>query len=786
MSLSCRHAWTRCSRLTTRPARGLSSLAKQNAFLDIHEEVQHALAKNIPVVALETAVVTHGFPAPENLQLAKSLEEIVRSTGCVPATMGLLDGRIKIGLKDAELERLANSSKPVKVSRRDIGPALAKRVEGGTTCSATLICAAMAGIKVFATGGLGGVHRGGENCAFSTSYRKRDLQLIAGGLYIALDVSADLPELSRCPVGLVSAGVKSILDIGRTLEYLETLGVPVLAYGETTDFPAFFSRKSGFQAPYNVNTPRAAAEILYAQAQLGLQHGALIAVPIPEKFEAAGQEIQKAVDQAVAESEANGVSKLGKAATPWLLTRIGELTQRRSLASNIALLENTALIGGQIAVEYSKLGTDAHIASSYVQYKPTIISKASENTTPVKPAPAKLVVAGTAAVDITAHASPTADAALSVHSTSPGSVCMSLGGVARNVAEAAHKMSASSDVLLVSPIGDDGFGRLLTTETESLGMRTDGFIRVGGRSAVCNMLLSGDGNLMGGVADMGITEDASAEQIEELIADRRPSIVSLDGNLSTSTISKLVAFCNGRGIHVFFEPTSITKSTRIIPAVADHLQLGRKTPAVGFISPNLLELSQLYEAASSDPHNLTSHPEWWTSIDRYQLGQDFRDGLAKLSRKSVSDNGRSEEKLGFLADRGVVQMAVNLLPFFQRIIIKCGPHGVVVVMHVPTEAAAQSGWLNASVDRAIIVANDRSEVVVVRHFPAQPAPGIVNVTGAGDTFVGVLLASLLKEPELFDSPESLERYISLAQQGAVLTLQSPLAISPELATLRIG
>jgi len=284
------------------------------------------------------------MPAPTNLEVGRKLEEIVRKEGAVPATIGIVNGRVKIGLEGADLVRLADKSRaagegPVKVSRRDIGPVLSLKKDGGTTICSTLIFAALAGIKVIATGGLGGVHRGGEN---------------------SLDISADLHELSRCPIAVVSCGVKSILDIGRTLEYLETLGVPVVTYGSNHNFPAFYSGSSGFKSPWKVDNPRLAAQILLSQWKLGLENGTIFAAPIPDAFLSQGAEIQGAIDQAVAESEQNGISRKGNDVTPWLLGRVVELTGGKSLESNIALLENAAGIGARIATEYALLQDELH------------------------------------------------------------------------------------------------------------------------------------------------------------------------------------------------------------------------------------------------------------------------------------------------------------------------------------------------------------------------------------------------------------------------------------------
>ncbi|KAG9222759.1 hypothetical protein CCMSSC00406_0004673 [Pleurotus cornucopiae] len=742
-------------RVCKRPhgSRGLASvLNKRDLPVDIHPEVEAALAENRPVVALETAVVTHGFPYPENAKLAKSLEEIVRKNGSTPATVGLVNGRIKIGLKQSELELLAEpEASPVKISRRDIAAAIVAKANGGTTCCATLIFAALAGIKVFATGGLGGVHRGGEN---------------------TMDVSADLGELTRCPVGLVSAGVKSILDIGRTLEYLETLGVPVISYGKTTDFPAFFSPKSGFQSPWNVDNPVSAAQILYTQHQLGLQNGALIACPIPEQYEAAGASIQKAVEQAVAESEANGVNKLGKAATPWLLMRIGELTKGESLASNIALLENTAAIGGQIAVQYAKLAQNSDIAhrDTTPAARP-VVDIPSKQTSPEHP---RLLVIGCAAIDISAQASPDVESALAAHSTIPGSVSLTLGGVGRNIAEAAHRLSPT-DTKLISAIGDDSFGRLLLSELDKMGLRTDGLVKCPGRTSVCNMTFDGKGHLISGVADMEVIAELNEDKIANAIAETMPSIVALDGNLKPNLINRVVDLCSSRGIHIFFEPTSLTKATAILPAVTQNDLRTPGDKAKISISPNLLELDHIYNITRQSESPKAS--SWQTSYEAAFHGR-LGDGLADLASREDSFDG--------IWARGSIHRAVHLLAHFQHILMKCGEHGVVVVFRLDPETLAQSGWAkNDQLPPNAIVAEVASgEAVVIAYFPALVAKTLVNVTGAGDSFVGALLASMMEHPSLFQEPKLLDDAIHLAQQAAILTLASPLAVAPEISKLR--
>lgn len=783
LQASFRGIFTNQRLISLRKASSLSAARGRRAPIDVHPEVEDALATGKPVVALESTIITHGMPYPTSLEMVQSVERIVRSTGSIPATIAVIAGRIKIGLHPAELERLADQhSNPtaVKLSRRDIAAAIVLKKDGGTTCCSTLIFAALAGIKVFATGGLGGVHRGGEK---------------------TMDVSADLHELTRCPVGLVSAGVKSILDIRRTLEYLETLGVPVVSYAETHDFPAFYSGRSGFESPWRINDPRTAAQILHTHWQLGMSNGALFAVPIPAEYEAVGSALQEAVEQAVRESEEQNISSLGKAVTPWLLNRVSELTQGKSLASNIALVENTALVGGRIAVEYAKIAGDRHDQDQCypVTGKPdephSASDVASSGTTDDfkgQPLPnASLVVVGCAAVDITSQ--PLTDSDLGHQSTFPGKVSMSLGGVGRNIAEAAHRvLSSHSDessaaTLLVSLVGDDSFGRLLSEETRMLGMRTDGLISVrGGRSSVCSLLLEGSGALRAGVADMDLVRNMDGHVAREFILAHKPKLLAVDGNLSPDTLKVVVSECSRNGVDIFFEPTSVVKSASILPAIAGNLDQLPWSP-ITFASPNLLELAHLYQQAQL--LNLTSHDRWWQVLDSLGLGSKFRTDLDLLSRREASSHDTSRGNLAFLVEKGVAQMAINLLPFFRHLVIKCGDLGVVVVMCFTGDDAAESSWSTESTNhhkRYVVSHSPTSgDIVVLQHFPAMqlPSDALVNTTGAGDSLVGALLAALVQSPKAFHSTISLQRTIDVAQHAALLSLQSPLAVSPLLSSL---
>ncbi|MCZ7532477.1 MAG: pseudouridine-5'-phosphate glycosidase [Acidimicrobiia bacterium] len=299
--------------------------------LVLTDEVARALSDQTPVVALESTIISHGMPYPQNVEMATDVERIIREGGAVPATIAVLDGSPRVGLTDDDLHLLATSPDVSKISTRDLPYAVSQGIHGATTVASTMRLAALAGISVFVTGGIGGVHRGAER---------------------TYDVSADLTELSLTNVAVVSAGVKSILDIGLTLEALETLGVPVVAYG-TDEFPAFFSRNSGHAAPMMLDTPADLAALMVTKWRLGLTGGVAIVNPIPAEDEIPAADISVIIEEALADMDAHGVH--GKEATPFLLGRIVEITKGASLTANIALVNNNARLGTQVAREYTSL-----------------------------------------------------------------------------------------------------------------------------------------------------------------------------------------------------------------------------------------------------------------------------------------------------------------------------------------------------------------------------------------------------------------------------------------------
>jgi len=306
--------------------------AVRAAVIEVAAEVTEALSQGRAVVALESTIISHGMPYPDNLTTAAQVEAVVRDNGAVPATIALVDGRLRVGLDEAALQRLARGEDVVKASRRDLPALMVREATAGTTVAATMYLAHLAGIRVFATGGIGGVHRGAEH---------------------TFDVSADLTELGSTPVAVVCAGAKSILDLPKTLEVLETHGVPVLGYG-TDEFPAFFSRSSGLSVDHRVDGAAAAAAVLARHAELGLPGGVLVVNPIPVADEVPAAEIDDRIEQALADADREGVTR--KDVTPYLLARINELTDGRSLVANIALIKNNAAVAAQIAARLAPLG----------------------------------------------------------------------------------------------------------------------------------------------------------------------------------------------------------------------------------------------------------------------------------------------------------------------------------------------------------------------------------------------------------------------------------------------
>lgn len=303
---------------------------KLNDFIDIHPEVENAIENKQPIVALESTIISHGMPYPKNVETAFMVEETVRSNKAIPATIAIINGRLKVGLTNKEIEFLATNEEVKKVSRRDLPITIAQKLSGSTTVASTMIIASLTRIAIFATGGIGGVHRGAEN---------------------SMDISADLEELAKTNVCVVCAGPKAILDIGLTLQYLETKGVPVIGY-KTSELPAFYSSESGFDVDYKIDSALEIAEILTTKWNLLIDGGVLVANPIPIAFELETSIMNGAINQAIIDADNENIT--GKEITPYLLSKVNEITQGKSLDANIKLIQNNAALAAKIALHYSK------------------------------------------------------------------------------------------------------------------------------------------------------------------------------------------------------------------------------------------------------------------------------------------------------------------------------------------------------------------------------------------------------------------------------------------------
>ncbi|KAJ2468504.1 hypothetical protein GGI03_000956 [Coemansia sp. RSA 2337] len=591
------------TRTAVRMPWGRRYSSRQATYLHLSPAVRNALANGEPVVALESTIISHGMPYPQNVETARQVEQIVKENGATPATIALIDGKIHVGLGDAELEQLGKSGKSaIKTSRRDMAAVLSQRLLGATTVSGTMVAAHMADIQVFATGGIGGVHRGAE---------------------LTMDISADLTELGRTPVAVVCAGAKSILDLPKTLEFLETQGVPVVAYGESRRFPAFFSPDSGMLAPWAMQTPEQVAQLIKTNAELGLMTGQVIAVPIPNEYAESSAEIERAINIAVREAEEQGIK--GKECTPFLLQRIVELTGGMSLIANIALVKNNARVASQIST-----------------------SLATRADRPV-------LVVGGAAIDVTSRIDAT-HATKSLSATSyPGTVLTSIGGVGQNIARAAHYLGAPT--YLVSAIGNDAHGLSIKLDLDRIGMNPAylQFQAAGARTAVYNALHQPNGDLLVAVADMDINGMLSEQQIYKAFDELQPGVVGLDGNISTQVLSTAIILAVSQQACVVFEPTSVPKCASVLGALSSIDRSGTTSSVNGLvqvITPNALELQEMAKVAL-ELALVESAPS-------ASLVSDLADDHCELSTDAV-------------------RAALTLFPLFPIQIIKLGEKGVAVV-----------------------------------------------------------------------------------------------------------
>lgn len=523
-------------------------------------EVASALRNGEPIVALESTIITHGMPYPENLKTAMDVEQVVRRTGAVPATVALIKGEIHVGLSSQMLEDIASAKgELVKISRRDLAPAVAQKMTGGTTVAGTMIVAHKAGIQMFVTGGIGGVHRGAE---------------------VTMDISADLVELGRTPVTVVSAGVKSILDIEKTLEFLETQGVCVATYGDSKEFPCFWTRSSGHEAPWNVRDPSEAASVIASRLSLGLQSGMLIANPIPTNHEADGKFIEGCVQDALKESRIQNVR--GKDITPFILNRVHHATSGASLRSNVALVKHNALVGSLIAKELSNILPDK---LPQQQRESSDVHSFHTTSAPKAPLPvnrSKPVIVGGCVVDFNIKL---AEDRIEIDGkTYKGRVFQGYGGVARNIADCTSRLGLSP--LLISAVGDDLNGKGLLGHNPSMDKSGIEILR-DATTATCCAVHNRAGQLLYNVGDMDIHDRITPEVLLKYEKEIEGApIVVLDANIPEDTLLTAVDLCTRLKKPLWYEPTIVNKSTK-----AFHK---KRISGVWYTSPNRDELEVMY------------------------------------------------------------------------------------------------------------------------------------------------------------------------------------------------
>ncbi|VDM31016.1 unnamed protein product [Hydatigera taeniaeformis] len=533
----------------------LKQIASSSPFVCISEEVQEALVNRRAVVALESTILTHGLPADRALRLGLDVEAEVRANGAVPATIAILDGHLRVGLTHLELDRLidgASRGNARKAAIRDLPFALTcsdpSRVFG-TTVSSTSFAAHLVGIRVFATGGTGGVHLGAE---------------------VSMDISSDLLTLESIPVAVVSAGIKSILDIPKTLELLESRGVTVASV--TTDiFPAFFTRNSGVKSPGRVDSPEEAARLFATSLAIRPSSGMLLAVPIPEHMQAVGERVARAIEEA--HKEAKQANITGSNVTPFMLERVRQLTDDASLEANIHLVLNNAKFAAQTAVKL-------------IVQMSTLCSR----NAPVKNP--EIVIVGGANVDMAVklrpeHLKTTKD--IYPPASYLGTVeVLGGGGVGRNVADAVGRLSPSH--IFLTAVSNDADGRNLLQSQPFIAWKTAPASKFSSHTAKYVGLLNSTGELLFGVADMDIHKQVTPEFVEselKKLSLSHTKVICADGNMDTKTLKKLISIARSQNVPFWYEPTDLHKCVRIIDAIT------RDQP-IDTISPNLTELKAIY------------------------------------------------------------------------------------------------------------------------------------------------------------------------------------------------
>ncbi|CAN8099599.1 unnamed protein product [Discula destructiva] len=736
------------------------SVSELESLLRIHPEVQDAIANRRPVVALESTIYTHGALGRD---LPSLLDSVVRRNGAVPATIGVLDGIPTVGLSAEEIDRMVDEGAR-KISRRDfayiVGTGLrGRKIHGGTTIAGTMVLARAAGIRVFGTGGLGGVHRGGEN---------------------SMDISADLTELGRTRVAVISSGAKGFLDIPRTLEYLETQGVLVgtFADGRTgdVDVPAFWARESGSKSPFVVEDEAHAAAMILAQQRLGIESGLLFANPIPEEHQIPRAVMDNIINTAVREAEQQGFT--GSTNTPFILKRIRELTDGRSAPANLHLVESNVARAARVAVELYKLENDSKNTFSGIHQPifPVVSSTSKpENSLPaIKATPkADILVAGSVALDLSCdfhndrYNDPKPLAPI-LHTSNPAGITQSIGGVGHNVALAAQSIHRGLKVQLCSLIASDIAGATILTSMEKNGLDTTCIRQLGpehpsARTAQYVAVNDAEKDLMVAMADMAIlTSHSFPTHWDSIVKSAKPQWVVVDGNWSPKDIHNWAKTAGLAGAQVAFEPVSTIKAAGLFPKLSQGLSLFPK-PSIALATPNAYELQAMYTAARENGYMEST--AWFGVIDAFGMHGGARDRFVRLTNAEMTD-------------AGIPVQSVQLLPFIPTILTKMGERGALLTSILTRD---DPRLFDPEHERYILTRGEPGHphvggVYMRMYPPVERVEDPVSVNGMGDTFLGTLVAGLALGGRVED-------LVDVAQHAAVMTLRSHQSVSPDLGAL---
>jgi pseudouridine-5'-phosphate glycosidase/pseudouridine kinase len=768
-----------------------------NLPIHISEEIKQAISENLPVVALESTIITHGLPYPENISMAKQVEQLIRSNGAIPATIGFVKGIPTIGVNETDLELLGKSDmQNVKISRRDIPYVMTRKLTGGTTIAATMILANLAGIDVFSTGGLGGISRP----------------------WTLFDVSADLDELSKTPIAVVCSGPKSILDIQRTMEYLETKGVPVSTYIDEAmknklDFqtrqtleilcqskdpkdlnainslwekqhinvPGFYVRDSGVKSPYIWENTNVAATTIYSgKYEMGLDNGYVFCAPAPIEVAMDKQFMDELVNETLILAEQNGIS--GKNLTPFMLQKLYEKTNGASAECNVAFVKNNAVLGSKIARELSIIKGGKHSKNQSARLLKNLHQKIRPKaiqTTKLVEDP-KIMIIGSVALDTTCSIGGN----VKRHDSNPGKISESVGGVGFNIALAATCYDSTNSVLLVTAINkSDSAGATILDKFAKSSMPTNGIVDLPNESTAQYISMHGKkGELVVACADMEITEKIPVESVTNLIEKYKPKVVLFDLNISVRLMNEILTKADKLDIKIMIEPTSGVKCAKLGQC---QLEVYPKTQ-IELLTPTIEELSTIYNAFVSAEH-LMDIDNWFSVLDIIGAGGELRDQLDRASNRFplIKD----------YLQKGVFQQAFQLLPYFPNLVIKDGSNGILVVQITSdAESAAKNVSKTTyglkkehSISDFVIVSNSgrHNHGIVIQHYPAHHVlKPIVNVTGAGDSLVGCLISQLSENTEALSdiSNPSRDTLFEHAQQCAIASLDVSGAVNCEVLT----